>query len=57
MIGRREKVRFKKGFKSIGRLSDERIYRGREFQLLGEDMQKFENQKKKFYHGEEQQKR
>jgi len=57
VIGRREKVRFKKGFKSIGRLSDERIYRGREFQLLGEDMQKFENQKKKFYHGEEQQKR
>ena len=35
MIGRRE-VRFK----MVARLSDERICRGREFQLLAEDTQK-----------------
>jgi len=39
MIGRREKTRFKTGFKS-SKTSDVGICRGREFQLLGEDTQK-----------------
>jgi len=39
MIGRSKKVRFKTGLES-SKISDERIFRRREFQLLGEDTQK-----------------
>jgi len=42
VISKSEKLRFKTGFKcsKTARLSDERMCRGREFQLLDQDTQK-----------------